>query len=124
VRGVWMRGISGRAEMEASLLQQHIENIIKHFDNKGRPTFLMLQMPGITAHALMLLGYSRSNDGVDLFGADSNFPGDIKIYEYRIGEKSIRLKGYRDTSVPYLAFDGDFSRFETARSRACAVVEN
>lgn len=119
VRGVWIRGVSGRSEMEPAVLKDHIEKIIANFESKKRPAFLVLQMPGITAHAFILLDYERIQNGIDLKVIDSNYSGRVVTYEFRDGDRAIRMRGYRDTSVPYLAFDTDFVQFEKVRQQSC-----
>ena len=113
----WIRGLSGRPELPARRLEKRMEKIHRAFKTSKPGLWLMVQMKGITSHALLLLGMEPTSEGYHLRFIDSNFPDETRELEYHRGERKLDL-GYA-TFVPYAGYRNDLRRIAAAIDSHC-----
>ncbi len=115
----WIRGLSGKSSLPANQLQSHMETIYERFQTSEPGLWLMVQIKGITSHALILIGMTRTEQGFQLRVIDSNRPMETRILDYHIGDESLELGDM--SFVPYLGFKRDQVLIDRALQAYCGV---
>ena len=120
----WIRGISGNYTLPADVLHQHMDHIHAAFLNSQAGIWVMVQLKGIGSHALLVIGMEKTENGYTLSAIDSNYPDITRIFNYQIGDHSIDLGINGDHQLseaftPYLGFQRDFLRINTAIRHYC-----
>lgn len=113
----WIRGLYGRASLPASSLKNHMNRLYSKFKLSKPGLWVMAQMPGITSHALLIIGMVKSNVGYHLRVIDSNRPLSTRELDYHFGDHSIELGG--DFFTPYPGFQLDQDKINTALQKYC-----
>ena len=95
----WVRGLLGTYDTDPARLRRILDRIYGEVEGKGNITYVKLQIPGVDAHALLVVNMKRTADGYELHVVDSNAPGGIGVYLYREGDRHFEAYGQ---SIPYL----------------------
>jgi hypothetical protein len=117
INQAWIRGLSGRPRMREDKLRKHMKEIYDTFQGEKRPHFLMLQMPGLVAHAFLLLNIRQVSRGYELQVVDSNSPGRLEYFIYEEGSTSMNYFG--KDFIPYLGFARDFNKISNGLEKIC-----
>jgi hypothetical protein len=117
INQAWRKGLSGRPRMEATKFKNHMKEIYLSFLKERKPYFLMLQMPGLVAHAFLLLNIRLVNKGYELQVVDSNSPGRLEYFYYEEGSTSMQY--YGKDFVPYLGFAVDLNKISNGLEKIC-----
>jgi hypothetical protein len=115
----WIRGLSGKSSLPASELQSHMETIYDRFQTSEPGLWLMVQIKGITSHALILIGMTRTEQGFQLRVIDSNRPMETRVVEFHTGDESLELGDM--SFVPYLGFKRDQVLIDRVLQAYCGV---
>ena len=83
----------------------------------GKVVFQKLQMPGIVAHAWLVVDMQNTDDGYLLDIIDSNH-GSIKTYRYEKGMTNFYYFGFGNF-VPYTEQKGEEKRLRKIASKFC-----
>ncbi|HEX7675279.1 MAG TPA: hypothetical protein VF412_13980 [Bdellovibrio sp.] len=112
----WVRGLSGDSEVSADKLKSMMDDLYKEVRVNNRIVYQKLQIPGITAHAWLVVDMKKSSDGYVLEVLDSNY-GSIYQVNYHIGMTKFE-SNYN--MVPYTSRNGmDYSAFAAAKKQYC-----
>lgn len=102
--GVWgadwlTRGLHGSTKVSAAKLKKTMDELYELVEEKKEITYQMLQMPGVVAHAWLVVNMAKVPNGYDLEVVDSNFYG-TRVHKYREGMENF---GYANGAafVPY-----------------------
>lgn len=114
----WVRGMSGESAVSAEILEARVESILHSVTVDRKIQFNMLQMPGLPAHAWLVIGGRRVAGGALLEVIDSNVPGEVLRIYYRKGDTTLSLP-YGWSFVPYLAYSSDWNRIERSFRSFC-----
>lgn len=114
----WVRGLYGRPRLGARGLRERMKNIFARFKRSKPGLWVMAQHPGITSHALLLIGMSPTEKGFRLRAIDSNLPLGIREIDYTPGDQSLEVDG--NPFVPYAGFESDERKIERALKRHCS----
>jgi len=98
VRQQWIRGLSGSSNIKPEALQKRMEELYVRIQN-GEVVYQKLQLPGIVAHAWLVVGMEPIANGYDLHVLDSNFFG-VQTHRYYFGDTSLNYFGMGNF-VPY-----------------------
>lgn len=115
----WLRGISGKSELEAQEMKQRMDTLHEQFLKSPQPVWIMAQIKGITSHSMLLVDMLPRSNGYELNVIDSNFPMDQKVIEYQVGQSSLKHPKDKYSFVPYLGFQKDFEKLQVGFKRHC-----
>lgn len=115
----WVRGMGGQSEVTPEVLEARVEALLRSVTVDRKIHFNMLQMPGLPAHAWLVIGGRRVADGARLEVIDSNVPGQVLTISYRKGDTTLELPYAGWTFVPYLAYSSDWNLIERAFRAHC-----
>jgi hypothetical protein len=100
-RFAWKKGLSGSSKVSPAKIKEIMDQIFEEVEVKKNIAFNKLQVPGIIAHAWLVVHMEKVLGGYNLEILDSNFPSATEIYRYREGDTSINYHGYFHFT-PYL----------------------
>ncbi len=115
----WMRGISGKFELEPSAMRAQMDKVYTHYKNSPTPLWIMAQIKGITSHSLLILKMAQTDTGYSMDVIDSNHPQDTVRIDYNTGDRNLRATGESYSFVPYVGFQNDFVKLSAALKTAC-----
>lgn len=113
----WIRGISGRNHLPASAMTQRMDQLYETFLRSEPGLWIMVQLKGITSHALLLLDFVKTEHGYDLETLDSNFPDTTIYFHFQKGDTSLHYGGA--SFVPYAGFQRDQVKINQALAQFC-----
>ena len=106
----WIDGLTGHTSVSASSLQYIMGRIHDMVAVQHRIVFEKLQVPGVAAHAWLIIGSQQTADGYILQVIDSNEPDQTLNVQYHFGDQSLFHPWSSTPFVPYLLFEKDLSR--------------
>lgn len=86
VFGANMRGLDGEGANDSRAMRTQIERAYSDLTARREPVYVMLQTPGMKAHAWIIIDIKKNSDGYTLFVHDSNYSG-VQVWRYRYGMK-------------------------------------
>lgn len=121
-RFTWIRGLRGSTRVSSEWLKTMMDNLYQEVIVRNHIAYQKLQMPGITAHAWLVINMLKHDNGYDLEVLDSNFPNMTMLYQYRDGDTHLQ---YRNGThfTPYLEFVNEMDRIDSVITTTCASVE-
>jgi hypothetical protein len=114
----WIRGISGRNHLSALAMTERMNQLYETYLRSEPGLWIMIQMKGITSHALLVLDLRKNERGYDLVTIDSNFPDTTMNFHYQEGDTSLHYGG--STFVPYAGFHKDQLKINEALEHYCS----
>jgi hypothetical protein len=117
----WIRGLYGRPRLSPRGLRERMKRIFSRFKRAKPGLWVMAQYPGITSHALLLIGMKPTEKGFLLRAIDSNLPSGIREIEYSPGDRSLELGG--SEFIPYAGFETDQRKIQNVLARHCAAEQ-
>lgn len=117
INQAWLHGLRGKSKVEASKLQGMMDELYELASN-NQIVFQVLQIKGITAHAWLVIGMDKFEDGYNLKVIDSNFPAETHVYSYKVGMESLYSEAYGDF-VPYTYKEKEEDRLKSIVSKIC-----
>jgi hypothetical protein len=115
----WIRGISGVSRLPDFLMKMRMDRVYDQFRSSRPGMWLMVQIRGVTSHALLLLSMEPTKDGYDLSVIDSNRPSETRELQYRFGDENLYLGN--TPFVPYPGFFRDQERIDDALRKYCGT---
>ncbi len=118
VKQAWVKGLRGGSEVSAERMQELMEKIYVEVVEKNNIAYNKLQIPGIDAHAWLVIDVSKEVDGYTLKVLDSNFPSNTEKFRYRFGDTSLNYHGaFR--FVPYLENTKEMEKINSVIQNFC-----
>jgi len=112
----WVAGLSGSSQVNEDQLSRKMDELFERV-SRGEVVYQKLQMPGIVAHAWLVVGMERvDGNSYRLKVIDSNY-NSIMTHTYRPGMKSM---GSYDSFVPYTGKVKEERRLRRILTRECA----
>ena len=118
VLGKWIDGLRGSTTVRALELKKSMDELFEYVSVKKKVAYQKLQIKGITSHAWLIVGTTKTEKGMEIGYIDSNSPKMSKNYTYLIGDTSFNTKSYGNF-VPYLEFKREEIRLETIAKSFC-----
>lgn len=115
----WVRGISGRSSLPAKAMRARMDKIYEAYKKSPTPIWIMLQIKGITAHAMLVPEMEQTKKGYILNVIDSNNPNDEMFITYEDGDTFLEPRGEGYRFVPYLGFQNDFRKIFATIKNHC-----
>jgi|GEM_PF-595273 hypothetical protein len=100
VLGFNTRGMEGNSENDPRGLRAQMDRAYSDISTKREPVYVMLQKPGIEAHAWLIVRMDKKADGYLLYIHDSNYTG-IQIWKYKYGMRNFVYLDNRPF-IPYV----------------------
>lgn len=112
----WVAGLSGKSEVSEENLSLKMDQLFARI-TRGEVVYQKLQLPGIVAHAWLVVGMSQLPEGgYRLQVIDSNYAG-VQTFTFRPGMKSM---GYvMGSFVPYTGKTKEESRLRRILKKEC-----
>lgn len=120
IMGGWIDGLEGETEVASNVLKSMMDQVFEYVAVKKKIAYEKLQIEGITAHAWLIVGMKKQENGFDIGLIDSNNPRMTELYSYKTGDKSFYVKGYGNF-VPYLGFVREEERLISAAKTFCGI---
>ncbi len=112
----WLRGLTGSSHVAPSKLKSMMDELYQEVKS-GHVTYQKLQIPGIQAHAWLVVDMSKTASGYDLEVVDSNYR-DIRTIHYQKG--MTHLNEYN--AVPYTSRNASpYNAYASAKSNYCRL---
>ncbi|MES3038946.1 MAG: hypothetical protein V4736_13650 [Bdellovibrionota bacterium] len=118
IQGEWVAGLIGHSQVGAGKLQKLIEGLYQDSVKNGNAIYQMLQMPGVVAHAWLVLNVTKQGGNYTLTYVDSNYPLETKQYTYRVGETTF-IYNSGTNFVPYTKESSKMNRVWELAQRFC-----
>lgn len=118
----WTRGLARRSSYgpsKAMKMMDRLHSKFRSLSRRNHVTWVKLQMPGVTAHAALILDMTRDTDGnYELKVVDSNFQDRTETWSFRRGDTHLQTPFYGKT-MPFDGYERDLSRIDAARETYC-----
>lgn len=115
----WVNGLQGDPQISPGELEEKMERLYERVKIENQVVYQMLNFPGISSHALLVVDMFREANGDIIFAAvDSNF-ATLQYFTYRRGAGRIesRYGGF----VPYVQRSSDLADFQRVIAFTCDV---
>jgi hypothetical protein len=118
IRFAWVKGLSGSAKIEAEKMKSSMDELYEEVEVNKNIAYNKLQIPGIEAHAWLVVHMEKVSSGYNLEILDSNFPSHTEIYRYRDGDVNFNYHGYF-TFSPYLEKTNELEKIKKVIQKKC-----
>ena len=117
----WIDGLEGASKYLApELLKQSMDELFNLVVIQKEIVFQKLQIPGITAHAWLVIDMISQGQDYQLKVIDSNYPQEVKTVNYRMGDTHVEMPYNGWTFIPYVDQQGDFSSISATLQSYCS----
>ncbi|MCC6276710.1 MAG: hypothetical protein IT289_02200, partial [Oligoflexia bacterium] len=117
LKQAWFGNISTSPQLPPPEMEKKIIQVAKQVHEKKQITWIMLNYPGITAHAWLVLDVNRAPNGLRFTYLDSNHPGKVMNETYLYGNSFINTDMGR--AAIYIGRTKDFQRISKVSDRYC-----
>lgn len=117
-RFTWIRGLRGSSRVSPEWMKTLMDTLYEEVSVKNTIAYQKLQMPGITAHAWLVINMLKLENGYDLEVLDSNFPNMTMLYQYRDGDTHLKYES-GSHFTPYLEFVNEMERISSVITATC-----
>lgn len=114
----WIQGLSGNYHADPKIIAAALNFSITQAEQAGQIHWTMWQLPGITAHASLMIGGEIDSGEYLVDHIDSNRPNSIRILKWASPSRSV--DGYMGKFVPYVARKADLATFKSAGDQYCS----
>lgn len=118
----WVKGLRGSAELPPEKLKKQMDKIYEDVEINKNISYNKLQIPGIEAHAWLVVHMEKVSGGYELEILDSNNPDTTEHYSYREGDTNFKYRGYAFDFVPYLDQTGEMQKLKKSISKFCKSI--
>ena len=119
----WLIGAFKKKKTNPEKLQSKMEKLYKQVEVEGNIVYQMLQMKGIDAHAWLVVGVDKQDNGYELTVVDSNYPMYTTKAFYRNGDKSVTGSYGYGRFLPHTGNRGEERGLKKARRKFCEKLE-
>ena len=123
IRFAWIDGLSGKLPISAETLQNKMDKMYEVIQRDHTILYNKLEIPSIEAHAWLVVGMDKTENGYNLNIIDSNFPNEIQTYNYHIGDKNFTYYANLFTFVPNLEGDEELTKIQSTMKTFCQKSE-
>lgn len=117
-RSAWVNGLSGHTHERSKKLRKMMDDLYVAVVDKKMIVWEKLQVPGIPAHAWLVVDMEKLEHGYRLKTIDSNYPTETVSYDYQFGDTHLVIYKVLDF-VPYRGADRDLKKIFGAFSAFC-----
>jgi hypothetical protein len=117
VRQQWIVGLSGSRRVSAENMTRRMDTLYDYVVGDKNVAYQRLQMPGVVAHAWLVVDMDKTRDGYKLHVHDSNYFG-IQEWTFREGMTHFNYGGFGEFT-PYLERQRELRNIQNVASRFC-----
>jgi hypothetical protein len=114
----WIDGLTGATRLPSLQMQAKMDDLYQRVVVGKQVILDKLQMPGIDAHAWLVLDMTKTDTGYTLHIIDSNLPDQTTDISYTLGDTYLTLP-YGFTFVPYVDYSGDLTKIASSVAKYC-----
>lgn len=118
VKFAWVKGLAGQSDVPAEKMKELMDQIYEDVEVNKNISYNKLQIPGIDAHAWLVLHVEKVIGGYNLEILDSNVANQTEIYRYRDGDTHFNYHDYFNF-VPYLEKTNEMDKIKKAIAKQC-----
>lgn len=118
IRFAWVKGLAGTSSVAAEELKASMDALYTEVEINNNIAYNKLQIPGIDAHAWLVVNVEKVKGGYNLEVLDSNYPSRTEIYRYREGDTELNYHGYFKFT-PYLERTNEMEKIKKAIAKKC-----
>ncbi len=118
IRFAWVKGLSGTSKLAADQMKATMDEMYDDVEVNKNISYNKLQIPGIDAHAWLVVHMEKVEGGYNLEVLDSNFPRSTQIYRYREGDTEFDYHGNFKFS-PYLEKTNEMEKIKKVIEKRC-----
>ncbi len=116
----WVDGAMGDTELPADEMKDEMNILFMDTYKSQALSFLKLQLPGISAHAWILVSMIPTATGFDFYVIESNAPTQNIKTHYEYGDTHLSMPYNSSwTFVPSLDFEADLDKIAESLREAC-----
>lgn len=125
IRFAWIKGLSGTSSVAADQMKATMDEMYDDVEVKKNIAYNKLQIPGIDAHAWLVVHMEKVQGGYNLEVLDSNSPRSTEIYRYHEGDTEFNYHGFFKFT-PYLEKTDEMDKIKKVIERRCneSISEN
>lgn len=118
IRFAWVKGLSGTSTVTPEALKASMDALYEEVEINNNIAYNKLQIPGIVAHAWLVVNVEKVLGGYNLEVLDSNFPSRTQIFRYREGDTELDYHGsFKFT--PYLERTNETDNIKNVIAKKC-----
>lgn len=117
VRQAWIRGLAGSTSTTPEKLKSIMDELYNYVEVQGNVAYQKLQLPGVVAHAWLVVGMEKTHDGYELTVVDSNYSNPY-VVNYHEGMTHFNYGGFGDF-VPYLENEKELASMKGVIAKSC-----
>ncbi|MGK5088206.1 hypothetical protein WDW86_11660 [Bdellovibrionota bacterium FG-2] len=116
----WFEGLTGETRLPAGTLLKRMDEIYDRVANGGEITFLKLQIPGLGAHAWLVVDMKGTSTGYEMKIIDNNYASKTYTINYKVGDEFMSLPYRKEhTFIPHIIYEEDLDRLYDVKRRDC-----
>lgn len=122
INQAWIRGLSRKSEYNPRRAAQVMAKLYEDYlgdRSKNHVPWVKLQMPGLVAHAALILSIVRDAEAnYTIEAVDSNFPDEIKTWNFEQGDTHIETIDY-EKMMPFDGYERDLNKIDRSLRDFC-----
>lgn len=120
ILSAWINGLKGNTKEPAPKMKKMMDELYQYVSINKKVAYQKLQIKGIVAHAWLVVGMKKNDNGYDLGVIDSNYPTMTMNYNYKLGQENFYYESY-GYFVPYLEFTREEKRLVSIGKSFCGL---
>lgn len=117
IRQQWIVGLAGSSSTTAEKMKSIMDELYNYVEVEGNIAYQKLQLPGVVAHAWLVVGMEKTRDGYELKIVDSNYRNPYFVTYYE-GMTHLNYSGF-GSFVPYLERERELRSVKRVISKNC-----
>lgn len=117
IRQQWIVGLSGSRISEAATLKRNMDELYEYVVLEDNIAYQKLQLPGVVAHAWLVVDVHKDGSGYELEVIDSNYTG-TQTWRYREGMTNFNYGGFGEFT-PYTEQKRELRTLKKVAQRFC-----
>ena len=118
----WLLGLFRENSIKPSKLKRQMDKLYQSIQ-EGNIVYQMLQLKGVTAHAWLVVGMEKTQNGYELQVKDSNFSTSIARASYINGSGTVTSNWTYGQFAPHTGNRGEERGLKKARAKFCKNLE-
>jgi hypothetical protein len=119
IKQAWIDGLWGSTHQESDKLKRNIDKLYVEVEKKYRIVYVKLQIPGIDAHAWLIVDMVKTATGYEITYIDSNAPNQTLTYNYKYGDITFDGGFYYGDMIPYTRHFEELRKIQVEMLRFC-----
>jgi hypothetical protein len=114
----WIKGLKGDNDRSPEKIKKEMDKLYQIVGLKKEIAFVKIQLPGVVAHSLLIVGMKKAPQGYSVQYLDSN-GYEVLTHEYREGEVAFPIFGDSAGGGIYMGYTKTMKKLRENFKRAC-----